>query len=173
MGKEVWSAAPLVPERPTLKKLQVAAAGCTACPLWKTGTQTVFGDGAANVRQLTDEIVELGLDLHADATPALGQVQPPPQAARGGTHHGGQQYTRSFVHATIEARSFGGVVSESFSGSSASCSPTSWLMYGASFPSGGTCDGSCATRDQMIPGAAPCLLVSELSCHWIPVYPAF
>jgi uracil-DNA glycosylase len=43
--REVWSAAPLVPERPTLKKLKIAAAGCTACPLWKTGTQTVFGEG--------------------------------------------------------------------------------------------------------------------------------
>ena len=38
------TAAPLVPPRPTLKKLQEAAAGCKACPLWKTGTQTVFGE---------------------------------------------------------------------------------------------------------------------------------
>jgi uracil-DNA glycosylase len=39
------TAAPLVPPRPTLKKLAAAAAGCKACPLWKTGTQTVFGEG--------------------------------------------------------------------------------------------------------------------------------
>jgi DNA polymerase len=39
------TAAPLVPPRPTLKKLEQAAAGCKACPLWKTGTQTVFGEG--------------------------------------------------------------------------------------------------------------------------------
>jgi uracil-DNA glycosylase len=39
-------AAPLVPPRPTLKKLREAAAGCKACPLWKTGTQTVFGEGS-------------------------------------------------------------------------------------------------------------------------------
>jgi uracil-DNA glycosylase len=39
------TAAPLVPPRPTLKKLEAAAAGCKACPLWKTGTQTVFGEG--------------------------------------------------------------------------------------------------------------------------------
>ena len=38
--------APLVPARPTLKKLREAAAGCKACPLWKTGTQTVFGEGS-------------------------------------------------------------------------------------------------------------------------------
>jgi len=39
------TAEPLVPERPTLARLRDAAAGCRACPLWKTGTQTVFGEG--------------------------------------------------------------------------------------------------------------------------------
>ena len=43
---ETGTAAPLVPERPTLKNLKEAARGCRACPLWKTGTQTVFGEGA-------------------------------------------------------------------------------------------------------------------------------
>jgi len=42
------TAAPLVPERPSLKKLKEAAAGCKACPLWQTGTQTVFGEGAVS-----------------------------------------------------------------------------------------------------------------------------
>jgi uracil-DNA glycosylase len=42
------SAAPLVPERPSLPKLREAAAGCTACDLYKTGTQTVFGEGTRN-----------------------------------------------------------------------------------------------------------------------------
>jgi uracil-DNA glycosylase family protein len=41
------SAAPLVPEKPSLTKLRKAAAGCKACPLWETGTQTVFGEGSA------------------------------------------------------------------------------------------------------------------------------
>jgi len=40
------TAAPLVPARPSLTKLRGAAAGCKACPLWKTGTQTVFGEGS-------------------------------------------------------------------------------------------------------------------------------
>jgi len=40
------TAAPLVPDRPTLKKLKEAAAGCTACPLHELGTQTVFGEGS-------------------------------------------------------------------------------------------------------------------------------
>jgi uracil-DNA glycosylase len=41
------TAAPLVPDRPTLTKLREGAAGCQACPLWKSGTQTVFGEGLA------------------------------------------------------------------------------------------------------------------------------
>jgi uracil-DNA glycosylase family protein len=44
------TAAPLVPDRPSLKKLRKAAAGCTACPLHETGTQTVFGEGATKAR---------------------------------------------------------------------------------------------------------------------------
>src|SRR5712692_1774645 len=40
------TAAPLIPPRPTLVSLRQAAAGCTACDLWRRGTQTVFGEGA-------------------------------------------------------------------------------------------------------------------------------
>ena len=40
------TAAPLIPEPPTLPKLREASAGCKACDLWRTGTQTVFGEGA-------------------------------------------------------------------------------------------------------------------------------
>jgi uracil-DNA glycosylase len=47
MGKSLETAAPLIPARPTLPKLRTIAAGCTACPLWKTGTQTVFGEGSS------------------------------------------------------------------------------------------------------------------------------
>src|SRR5205823_15120220 len=43
--KAVETAAPRIPSRPTIKKLQTVAAGCQACHLWKTGTQTVFGEG--------------------------------------------------------------------------------------------------------------------------------
>jgi DNA polymerase len=42
------TAAPLLPLHPTLNSLRDAAAGCRACDLWKTGTQTVFGEGARN-----------------------------------------------------------------------------------------------------------------------------
>jgi uracil-DNA glycosylase len=49
------TAPPPVPDRPTLKKLRAAASGCKACPLWKTGTQTVFGEGSESA-----EIVFVG-----------------------------------------------------------------------------------------------------------------
>ena len=44
------AAADLIPPRPTLSSLKGAAAGCRACDLWKTGTQTVFGEGARRVK---------------------------------------------------------------------------------------------------------------------------
>ena len=43
---KVATAAPLVPADVTLPQLRDAAADCQACDLYKTGTQTVFGEGA-------------------------------------------------------------------------------------------------------------------------------
>jgi uracil-DNA glycosylase family protein len=37
----------IVPETRSLAKLREAAADCKACDLWKTGTQTVFGEGSS------------------------------------------------------------------------------------------------------------------------------
>src|SRR3954451_9384967 len=45
------SAAPVPPTR-ELKTLAQAAKGCRACPLWKRGTQTVFGEGRRGSRIL-------------------------------------------------------------------------------------------------------------------------
>jgi uracil-DNA glycosylase len=39
------TAAALVPRRPTIKGLRQQADACKACDLWKTATQTVFGEG--------------------------------------------------------------------------------------------------------------------------------
>jgi uracil-DNA glycosylase family protein len=39
------SAAGLIPNEPNLDELRVAAAECTACPLYRNATQTVFGEG--------------------------------------------------------------------------------------------------------------------------------
>jgi uracil-DNA glycosylase family protein len=41
-----------VPAKPTLTSLRKAALNCKACDLWKRGTQTVFGEGAAHARIL-------------------------------------------------------------------------------------------------------------------------
>ncbi|MDB4917436.1 MAG: Phage polymerase-related protein [Gemmatimonadetes bacterium] len=44
------SAADFFPERITFPSLRAAAATCRGCPLWKLGTQTVFGEGARRPR---------------------------------------------------------------------------------------------------------------------------
>jgi uracil-DNA glycosylase len=44
------SAAELIPARAGLPKLREAAAGCTACDLWRSGTQTVFGEGSRDAK---------------------------------------------------------------------------------------------------------------------------
>jgi uracil-DNA glycosylase len=46
----IESAAAFLPDRLNLSSLREAAAGCTACPLHLTGTQTVFGEGPARAR---------------------------------------------------------------------------------------------------------------------------
>ena len=46
-GELFGTADPLIPERGTLTDVREAAAGCKACDLWRTGTQTVFGEGSA------------------------------------------------------------------------------------------------------------------------------
>jgi DNA polymerase len=55
VGASSGTAAPLVPRRLSLSGLREAAAGCRACPLWRTGTQTVFGE-----RLVRSEIVFVG-----------------------------------------------------------------------------------------------------------------
>ncbi len=44
------TAATLIPENPNLQRLRAAARSCRACDLWKRGTQTVFGEGAARAQ---------------------------------------------------------------------------------------------------------------------------
>ncbi len=48
--KDPARAAARIPERPTLPKVRRAAKDCRACDLWKLGTQTVFGEGAAKAQ---------------------------------------------------------------------------------------------------------------------------
>jgi uracil-DNA glycosylase len=44
-GGDGDTAAALIPPKPTLRKVAEAATGCRACDLWRSGTQTVFGEG--------------------------------------------------------------------------------------------------------------------------------
>ena len=44
------AASALIPNEPDLEKLREAAAGCTACPLYRNATQTVFGEGPERAR---------------------------------------------------------------------------------------------------------------------------
>src|SRR5829696_8800317 len=46
-GGDGDTAAALIPPKPTLRKVSHAAKGCRACDLWRSGTQTVFGEGRA------------------------------------------------------------------------------------------------------------------------------
>jgi uracil-DNA glycosylase family protein len=74
------TAAPLVPERPSLFKLREAAAGCKACDLWKTGTQTVFGEGTSKAEvmfvgeQPGDQEDQLGKPFVGPAGKVLDQA---------------------------------------------------------------------------------------------------
>jgi DNA polymerase len=45
-AQEGGTATALIPTRPTLSSLRRAAAGCTACELFRDATQTVFGEGS-------------------------------------------------------------------------------------------------------------------------------
>src|SRR5437016_4571641 len=49
---EPGTAAPLIPEKPSLPVLQEAAAGCRACHLWELGTQMVFGEGQPRAKAM-------------------------------------------------------------------------------------------------------------------------
>jgi uracil-DNA glycosylase family protein len=44
------TASEFIPERPSLKGLREAAAGCRGCELWRDATQTVFGEGRKSAR---------------------------------------------------------------------------------------------------------------------------
>jgi len=48
--EEYPTAEAYLPERITLPALRDAAEGCRGCPLYKTGTQTVFGEGKRDAR---------------------------------------------------------------------------------------------------------------------------
>jgi uracil-DNA glycosylase len=46
VAKRAAAASSLFPQAETIEQLRACARSCKACDLWKTGTQTVFGEGA-------------------------------------------------------------------------------------------------------------------------------
>jgi DNA polymerase len=50
MPKLMHTAEEFIPARPTLNSLRKRAAECTACDLYKRGTQTVFGEGSEHAK---------------------------------------------------------------------------------------------------------------------------
>jgi DNA polymerase len=52
VGDEGQPVSELLPDQLTIPDLQEAASGCRACDLWKSGTQTVFGEGPPTARVL-------------------------------------------------------------------------------------------------------------------------
>jgi len=46
------TAAALIPAHPSLARLRAGAAECTACPLYRNATQTVFGEGPAHAAMM-------------------------------------------------------------------------------------------------------------------------
>ena len=48
--RSVPTALPLIPPNPSISNLRKAAADCTACPLFKNATQTVFGEGPTQAK---------------------------------------------------------------------------------------------------------------------------
>jgi len=99
------SAAAYLPERPTLPRLREAAAGCRACPLWQTGTQTVFGDGRAPAEvmlvgeQPGDQEDKQGRPFVGPAGRVLDEV-----LELAGIERGGVYLTNAVKHFKWEAR---------------------------------------------------------------------
>jgi len=99
------SAAAYLPERPTLPRLREAAAGCRACPLWQTGTQTVFGDGRAPAEvmlvgeQPGDQEDKQGRPFVGPAGRVLDEV-----LELAGVERGGVYLTNAVKHFKWEAR---------------------------------------------------------------------
>ena len=99
------SAAAYLPEQLTLPRLREAAADCRACPLWQTGTQTVFGEGRAPAEvmlvgeQPGDQEDKQGRPFVGPAGRVLDEV-----LELAGVERGGVYLTNAVKHFKWEAR---------------------------------------------------------------------
>jgi DNA polymerase len=120
------TAAPLVPERPTLPSLRRAAAGCRACPLWERGTQTVFGEGRVRA-----EVMLVG-EQPGDAEDLSGRPFVGPAGrlldralSAAGLDRGGVYVTNAVKHFKWQARGKRRIHQKPTAGEVRACSP--WL----------------------------------------------
>jgi DNA polymerase len=120
------TAAPLVPDRPTLPSLRRAASACRACPLWERGTQTVFGEGPVRA-----EVMLVG-EQPGDVEDLSGRPFVGPAGrlldralAAAGLDRGAVYVTNAVKHFKWEARGKRRIHQKPTSGEVRACSP--WL----------------------------------------------
>jgi uracil-DNA glycosylase len=120
------SAAVYVPDELTLPHLREAAAGCRACPLWETGTQTVFGEGPAHAavmlvgEQPGDQEDQEGRPFVGPAGRLLDEA-----LAEAGIDRGSAYVTNAVKHFKWEARGKRRIHAKPTWSESAACRP--WL----------------------------------------------
>ncbi len=120
------SAAVYVPQELTLARLREAAAGCRACPLWETGTRTVFGEGVEHAavmfvgEQPGDQEDREGRPFVGPAGRLLDEA-----LAEAGIDRGGAYVTNAVKHFKWEARGKRRIHAKPTWSEAAACRP--WL----------------------------------------------
>jgi DNA polymerase len=153
MARAADTAAPLVPAHPTLPSLRAAAAACRACPLWRTGTQTVFGEGPAAA-----EIVAVG-EQPGDAEDRSGRPFVGPAGrlldralAAAGIDRSRVYVTNAVKHFKWEARGKRRIHQRPTAGEVRACSPWLAAELGVVRPRALLCLGATAARALLGPG---------------------
>src|SRR5688500_15933253 len=120
------SAAAFLPDRLSLAALRDAARGCTACPLHRTGTQTVFGEGPRRAELLL--VGEQPGDREdLEGRPFVGPAGRLLDEAldEGGIDRGGAYLTNAVKHFKWEPRGKRRIHQKPNAGEIAACRP--WL----------------------------------------------
>lgn len=136
-----------LPDPPTLPRLREAAAGCTACPLHRTATQTVFGAGPARAwlmlvgEQPGDREDLAGAPFVGPAGQLLDRA-----LAAAGIDRGGVYVTNVIKHFKFVPRGRRRIHAKPGSGEIAACLPWLEAEIGAVAPAALVCLGATAAR---------------------------